>query len=59
MSFRGFLGELRAAGLMKTVTEPANPQMEVTEKAWGAGPIFWPRAAISASPTSPAMAAAA
>jgi len=41
MSFRSFLDELREAGLMKTVPEPVSPRLEVTQKAWGAGPIFF------------------
>jgi UbiD family decarboxylase len=41
MSFRSFLDELRAAELMTTVPEPVSPHLEVTERAWGAGPIFF------------------
>ena len=39
MSFRGFLGELEENGLMKHVHEPVSPILEVTDQAWGAGPI--------------------
>ena len=41
MSFRGFLDELRSAGLMKEVSEPVSPVLEVTSRAWGAGPVFF------------------
>lgn len=39
MSFRGFLEDLESAGLMKKVQEPVSPILEVTDRAWGAGPI--------------------
>ena len=39
MSFRGFLEELEKAGLMRRVQEPVSPILEVTDRAWGAGPI--------------------
>ena len=41
MSFRGFLEELSKAKLMKEVHEPVSPFLEVTARAWGAGPIFF------------------
>ncbi len=39
MSFRGFLEELDENGLMKRVHEPVSPILEVTDRAWGKGPI--------------------
>ena len=39
MSFRDFFGELEENGLMKHVHEPVSPILEVTDQAWGAGPI--------------------
>ena len=39
MSFRGFLEELRGAGLIRDVPEFVSPNLEVTARAWGAGPI--------------------
>jgi UbiD family decarboxylase len=39
MSFRGFLQDLEKAGLMRNVIEPVSPILEVTDRAWGAGPI--------------------
>ena len=39
MSFRGFLEELDETGLMKRVHEPVSPILEVTDRAWGKGPI--------------------
>ena len=41
MSFRGFLDELRSAKLLKEVSEPVSPFLEVTNRAWGAGPIIF------------------
>jgi len=41
MGFRSFLDELDRAGLMKHVHDPVNPFLEATERAWGAGPIFF------------------
>jgi UbiD family decarboxylase len=41
MSFRGFLDELRGAGLIRDVPEFVSPNLEVTARAWGAGPIFF------------------
>ena len=41
MSFRSFLGELRNAGLVKEIHEPASPYLDVAARAWGAGPIFF------------------
>ncbi|NTV27797.1 MAG: UbiD family decarboxylase [Methanothrix sp.] len=41
MSFRGFLDELKKAGLMKYVHEPVSPFLDVADRAWGAGPIFF------------------
>ncbi|MEI8004544.1 MAG: UbiD family decarboxylase, partial [Methanothrix sp.] len=41
MSFRGFLANLQKDGLLKEVHEPVSPRLEVTEYAWGKGPIFF------------------
>jgi len=41
MGFRSFLDELDRAGLMKHVHDPVNAFLEATERAWGAGPIFF------------------
>ena len=41
MSFRGFLDELRGAGLIRDVPEFVSPNLEVTARAWGAGPILF------------------
>jgi UbiD family decarboxylase len=41
MSFRGFLEELDKAGLVKHVHEPVSPLLELTDRAWGAGPILF------------------
>jgi len=41
MSFRGFLEGLRKDGLLKEVHEPVSPILEVTARAWGAGPILF------------------
>ena len=41
MSFRGFLADLKKDGLLKEVHEPVSPRLEVTEYAWGKGPIFF------------------
>jgi UbiD family decarboxylase len=45
MSFRGFLEGLEKAGEMRNVGEPVSPILEVTERAWGAGPILFENAA--------------
>ena len=39
MSFRGFLEELDETGSMKRMHEPVSPILEVTDHAWGKGPI--------------------
>ncbi len=39
MSFRGFLDELRDAGLMKEIAEPVSPHLDVSARAWGEGPL--------------------
>lgn len=41
MSFRGFLADLKNDGLLKEVHEPASPMLEVTDRAWGKGPILF------------------
>lgn len=41
MSFRDYLAGLKNAGLMKEVSEPVSPFLQVTDQAWGAGPIFF------------------
>lgn len=41
MSFRGFLGDLRKDGLLKEVHESVSPLLEVTDSAWGKGPILF------------------
>ncbi len=41
MSFRGFLEDLEKAGLMRNVHESVSPVHEVTERAWGKGPILF------------------
>jgi len=41
MSFRGFLDELSKAKLMAEVHEPVSPFLEVTARAWGAGPVLF------------------
>lgn len=41
MSFRGFLANLQRDGLLKEVHEPVSPILEVTECAWGKGPILF------------------
>ena len=41
MSFRSFLYGLEKAGLMKHVPEPVSPYLEVADRAWGRGPIFF------------------
>ena len=41
MSFRGFLANLQKDGLLKEVHEPVSPRLEVTEYAWGKGPILF------------------
>jgi UbiD family decarboxylase len=37
--FRGFLADLERGGLLKEVHEPVSPHLEVTDRAWGKGPI--------------------
>jgi len=41
MSFRGFLADLQKDGLLKEVHEPVSPVLEVTDRAWGKGPILF------------------
>ncbi|VVB72163.1 3-octaprenyl-4-hydroxybenzoate carboxy-lyase [uncultured archaeon] len=41
MSFRGFLEELHQAGLMNEVQTNVSPNLEIAERAWGSGPIFF------------------
>jgi UbiD family decarboxylase len=41
MSIRGFLGNLQEDGLLKEVHESVSPMLEVTECAWGKGPILF------------------
>lgn len=41
MSFRGFIDGLRNDSLLKEVQEPVSPVLDVTAKAWGAGPILF------------------
>lgn len=41
MSFRGFLEDLDAAGLLNHVHESVSPVEEVTERSWGKGPILF------------------
>lgn len=41
MSFRGFLEDLKRDGLLKEVSEPVSPLLDVAAKAWGAGPILF------------------
>ena len=41
MSFRGFLADLQKDGLLKEVPEPVSPVLEVTDRAWGKGPILF------------------
>ena len=41
MSFRGFLEDLDAAGLLNHVHESVSPVQEVTERSWGKGPILF------------------
>ena len=41
MSFRGFLAGLQKDGLLKEVHEPVSPIQEVTECAWGKGPVLF------------------
>jgi len=41
MSFRDFLGDLQKDGLLKEVPEPVSPVLEVTDRAWGKGPILF------------------
>lgn len=41
MSFRDFLDKLDEAGLVNYIHEPVSPFLEVTDRAWGAGPIFF------------------
>ncbi len=39
--FRDFLAGLKRDSLLKEAVEKASPRLEVTEKAWGAGPILF------------------
>ena len=41
MSFRGFLEELRGAGLIQDVHEPVSPVLEVANRSMSEGPIFF------------------
>jgi UbiD family decarboxylase len=41
MSFRGFLADLKKDGLLKEVHESVSPMLEVTDRAWGKGPILF------------------
>jgi UbiD family decarboxylase len=41
MSFRGFLADLKNDGLLKEVHESVSPVLEVTDRAWGKGPILF------------------
>lgn len=41
MSYRGFLAHLQKDGLLKEVHEPVSPILEVTDRAWGKGPILF------------------
>lgn len=41
MSFRGFIDDLRKDRLLKEVQEPVSPVLDVTARAWGAGPILF------------------
>jgi UbiD family decarboxylase len=41
MSFRGFLADLKKDGLLKEVPESVSPILEVTDRAWGKGPILF------------------
>lgn len=41
MSFRGFLEGLRKDGRLKEVHEPVSSLLDVTARAWGAGPILF------------------
>jgi len=41
MSFRGFLADLEKDGLLKEVHESVSPLLEVTDRAWGKGPILF------------------
>ena len=41
MSFRGFLANLEKDGLLKGVHESVSPVLEVTDRAWGKGPILF------------------
>lgn len=41
MSFRGFLDELKGAGLLKEVREPVSPVLEVANRSLGAGPVMF------------------
>jgi len=41
MSFRGFLDNLEKDGLLKEVHESVSPVLEVTDRAWGKGPILF------------------
>jgi UbiD family decarboxylase len=41
MSFRGFLADLEKDGLLKEVHESVSSVLEVTDRAWGKGPILF------------------
>jgi UbiD family decarboxylase len=41
MSFRGFLDNIEKDGLLKEVHESVSPVLEVTDRAWGKGPILF------------------
>ena len=40
-SFRKFLADLKKDGLLREVPDSLSPQLEVTDRAWGKGPIFF------------------
>ena len=41
MSFRGFLDELKGAGLLKEIHVPVSPVLEVANRSLGAGPVMF------------------
>ncbi|MDD4651248.1 MAG: UbiD family decarboxylase [Methanothrix sp.] len=41
MSFRGFLEDLKKDGMLKEGQQSVSPILEVTDRAWGKGPIFF------------------
>ena len=40
-SFRKFLADLKKDGLLREVPDILSPRLEVTDRAWGKGPIFF------------------